>query len=93
MQVGPNLAERLGAVVGARDVYVHLDCDVLEPGIVPIEYQVTGGLTLEDLRACAAVLARRKILGVEVAEFESEWLDGRPASPERLVEAIAPLLG
>ena len=27
-----------------------------------------------------------------VAEFESEWLDGRPASPDRLVDAIAPLL-
>ena len=35
----------------------------------------------------------RKIIGVEIAEFESEWLDGRPASPDRLVDAIAPLLG
>ncbi len=93
VEVGPQLPERLSAAVGARDVYVHLDCDVLEPGIVPIEYQVTGGLTLETLRACATVLARRKIIGVEVAEFESEWLDGRPASPDRLVDAIAPLLG
>ena len=59
---------------------------------MPIEYQVTGGLTLENLRACAIALARRKIIGVEVAEFESEWLDGRPASPERLVDAIAPLI-
>ena len=67
------------AAVGDRDVYVHLDCDVLEPGIVPIEYQVTGGLTLEDLRACATVLAQRKVIGIEIAEFESEWLDGRPA--------------
>jgi hypothetical protein len=50
-------------------------------------------LSLEDLRACATVLAKRKVIGVEVAEFESEWLDGRPASPDRLVEAIAPLLG
>ena len=53
VEVGPNLPERLSAAVGARDVYVHIDCDVLEPGIVPIEYQVTGGLTLENLRACA----------------------------------------
>jgi len=82
-----------GTAVGLRDVYVHLDCDVLEPGIVPIEYQVSGGLTLEDLRACATVLAQRKVIGIEVAEFESEWLDGRPASPDRLADAIAPLLG
>ena len=93
VEVGPKLPERLSAAVGARDVYVHLDCDVLEPGIVPIEYQVTGGLTLENLRACAIALARRKVIGVEVAEFESEWLDGRPATPDRLVDAIAPLLG
>jgi arginase family enzyme len=92
VEVGPKLPERLSAAVGARDVYVHLDCDVLEPGIVPIEYQVTGGLTLENLRACAIALARRKVIGVEVAEFEAEWLDGRPATPDRLVDAIAPLL-
>ena len=68
---GPNLPERLSAAVGERDVYVHLDCDVLEPGIVPIEYQVTGGLTLEDLRACATVLAqpqghRRRSGGIRI---------------------------
>ncbi len=92
VEVGPNLPARLAAAVGTRDVYVHLDCDVLEPGIVPLEYQVTGGLSLDDLHACAQVLAQRKVLGVEVAEFESEWLDGRPASADRLVDAIAPLL-
>ncbi|MEO8018076.1 MAG: arginase family protein [Pseudomonadota bacterium] len=92
VEVGPNLAQRLAAAVGTRDVYVHLDCDVLEPGIVPLEYQVAGGLTLEDLRACATVLAQRKVIGIEVAEFESEWLDGRPASADRLVDALAPLL-
>ncbi len=89
---GPGLPGRLAAAVGNREVYVHLDCDVLEPGIVPIEYQVTGGLSLEDLRACAVMLARHKIIGIEIAEFESEWLDGRPASPDRVVDAIAPLL-
>jgi len=77
--------------VGNREVYVHLDCDVLEPGLVPIEYQVPGGLSFEDLRACAAELSKRRIVGVEIAEFESEWLDGRPGSPERLVDALTPL--
>jgi arginase len=89
---GPRLVERLSAAVGNREVYVHLDCDVLEPGLVPIEYQVPGGLTFEELRACAAELGKRRILGVEIAEFESEWLDGRPGSPERLVDALTPLL-
>jgi arginase len=92
VDVGPRLIERLIAAVGDRDVYVHLDCDVLDPGIVPVEYEVEGGLTLEDLRACAAALATRKVIGVEIAEFECAWLDGRPATPDRLLDALAPLL-
>jgi arginase len=92
VEAGPQLPERLAAAVGERDVYIHLDCDVLEPGIVPLEYQVPGGLSLDDLRACAAVLARRRIIGLEIAEFESEWLDGRPASAEGLAGALEPLL-
>lgn len=92
VEKGPNLPERLAAAVGDRDVYVHLDCDVLDPGIVPLEYQVAGGLSLDELRACATVLAQRKVVGIEIAEFESEWLDGRPGSPDRLADAIAPLL-
>jgi len=89
---GPNLPERLGAVVGDREVYVHLDCDVLEPGLVPIEYEVPGGLSFADLRACAAELARRRIVGIEIAEFESHWLDGRPADTNGLIDAIEPML-
>jgi arginase len=93
VDIGPRLVERLSAAVGTRDVYVHIDCDVLEPGIVPIEYEVPGGLTLADLHACATELATRKVIGVEIAEFECTWLDGRPAAPGPLIDAIAPLLG
>jgi arginase len=89
---GPRLAHRLGAMVGDRDVYIHLDCDVLEPGLVPIEYQVPGGLSLEDLRACAVELAKRRVIGIEIAEYEAEWLDGRAGSPDRLIDAISPLM-
>jgi arginase family enzyme len=89
---GPKLAERLGAVVGNRKVYVHLDCDVLEPGLVPIEYEVPGGLTFEELKSCTTELAKRSVVGLEIAEFESEWRDGRAGSPDRLIDAISPLL-
>jgi arginase len=92
VKAGPQLPERLAAAVGQRDVYIHLDCDVLEPGIVPLEYQVPGGLSLDDLRACAAVLARGRVIGLEIAEFEAEWLDGRPASADALADALEPLL-
>ena len=78
--------------MGNREVYVHLDCDVLEPGVVPLEYEVTGGLSLADLHACAVELARRTVLGVEIAEFESTWADGRRGDPDVLIDAIEPLL-
>jgi len=89
---GPHLVERLSGAVGMRDIYVHLDCDVLEPGQVPLEYEVPGGLTFAELRACATELARRRVVGVEIAEFESQFKDGRPADADALIEAIAPLL-
>ena len=28
---------------------------------------------------------------VEIAEFECAWLDGRPATPDKLLDALAPL--
>ena len=89
---GPHLPERLAAAVGARSVYVHLDCDVLEPGQVPFEYEVRGGLSLAELRACFEVLARNRVIGVEIAELEAQWLDGRPADPRELVETLTALI-
>jgi hypothetical protein len=41
---------------------------------------VPGGLSFEDCAPARAELSKRRIVGVEIAEFESEWLDGRPAA-------------
>jgi arginase family enzyme len=92
LPVGPDLAARLRAAIAGRPVYLHLDCDVLDPGIVPTEYEVAGGLTLADLRTVADVIAEQEIIGLEIAEFESQWADGRPGVPAPLIEALAPLL-
>lgn len=92
LPVGPDLPERLRAAIGGRPVYMHLDCDVLEPGIVPTEYEVPGGLTLADLRAVAEVIAAHEVVGFEIAEFESQWADGRPGNAAPLIESLAPLL-
>jgi arginase len=89
---GPDLAAQLRAALDGRPAYVHLDCDVMEPGIVPTEYEVSGGLTLADLRAVAEVIAENEVIGLEIAEFESQWRDGRPGVPGPLLEALAPLL-
>jgi arginase len=70
------------------------DLDVLDPGIVPTEYRVPGGLSLMDLERAAARLARNPLIGLEIAEFESEWVEnGRPGEPDRIVSALWPLLG
>lgn len=89
---GPGLAARLETAVAGRPVYVHLDCDVLAPGVVPTEYQVPGGLGLAELGEVAAMLAELPLAGLEIAEFEAEWPDGTPGDARPLVDALAPLL-
>jgi arginase len=89
---GPRLVERLAAAIGAAPVYIHIDCDVMDPGIVPTEYTVPGGLSLADLRAVCELLARNEIVGVEIAELEATWKDtGAPAAIEPLLDALQPL--
>lgn len=91
LSVGPDLPSRLRAAIAGRPVYVHLDCDVLNPGIVPTEYAVSNGLTLDDLRAVAEVAAEHEIVGLEVAEFESHFADGRQGTAAPLVDALSPI--
>lgn len=76
----------LAALLEDRPVYVHLDCDVLEPGIVPTDYRVPDGMTLKQLGAVAETLAAHQVLGFELAEFEGA------EEPEALLKALAPLL-
>lgn len=68
--VGDDIADRLRTAIAGRPVYVHLDCDVLEPGTVPTDYRVPHGITLEQLRDCAAALAEHDIVGIEIGELE-----------------------
>lgn len=90
---GSDISEQLREAVKGRAVYVHLDCDVLEPGIVPTDYVHEGGLTLEDLTACCEVLATCPFVGIEIAEFQSAWEPGgAPVSPAPLIEALSPLI-
>jgi arginase family enzyme len=90
---GAALAQRLRAAVAGRSVYVHLDCDVLDPGIVPTDYLCEHGLSLADLREACAVLADTEVLGIEIAEFQNAWEDGGEAvSPAALLDAVQPLL-
>lgn len=75
IRVAPDMAEQLRRAVAGRPVYVHLDCDVLDPGIVPTDYGVADGMTLAQLHACAQVLAHSEIVGLEIGELESSDLN------------------
>jgi arginase len=71
--VGPAMVDDLDSAIDDRPVYFHLDCDVLEPGVVPTDYRVPNGISLDELGSVARRLAENRIVGVEVAEFEGSW--------------------
>jgi arginase/N-omega-hydroxy-L-arginine amidinohydrolase len=58
------------AAVRGRKVWVHIDWDVLEPGYVPADYKVSGGLLPQTVQAVLAALPHDSILGLEVAEYQ-----------------------
>ena len=92
--VGPNMLEDLDTAVGDRPVYFHLDCDVLEPGLVPTDYRVPNGLSLDELAGVASRLAENAVVGVEVAEFEGSWSDtGAPGDPGPLLDRTLSIRG
>ncbi len=90
---GPRIGDRLAAAIGDRPVYIHLDCDVLNPGLAPTEYSVDDGLSFADLREACAVLARNRVIGLEIAEFEDVFAEtGEPGDVDALLDALAPLV-
>jgi arginase len=92
VRVGADLPARLREAIAGRPVYVHLDCDVLEPGLVPTEYLSPNGLQFADLRAACEVLAGHEVVGFEIAEFQTKREESdAPASPDGLLEALRPL--
>ncbi|WP_448950730.1 arginase family protein [Labrys neptuniae] len=90
---GNDLAGELRKAIAGRPVYVHLDCDVLDLGIVPAEFATEGGLSLAELTACCEVIAEHPFVGIEIAEFQYSWEPGGDAaSPAPLLDALAPIL-
>ncbi|MES1950488.1 arginase [Salinisphaera sp. S4-8] len=90
---GPAFVAQLEAAVAGRPVYIHLDCDVLEPGIVPTDYVCPEGLSLQDIHETCVALARSEVIGVEIAEFQHAWHpEQSPVSPAPLIEALEPVV-
>jgi arginase len=92
VHLGPDAPDRLREMTAHHPVYLHLDCDVLDPQIVPTDYAVENGLTLDDLQAIASALAETRVLGVEIAEFQASFEPSGPDHPPaELLDALAPL--
>ncbi len=90
---GKGSTQALHDALAGRPAYIHLDCDVLAPGIVPTDYRVPGGLALQELHGLCEVLAKGEIIGLEIAEFENAWTDGGPpAVPDALLDALWPAI-
>lgn len=90
---GASMLEDLDAYVGNNPIYFHFDCDVLEPGIVPVEFEVRDGLLLSDLNAVAQRLAQNPIVGIELAEFEAPAMEDEiDGTGSGLLDALDPLL-
>lgn len=90
---GSELATELRNVISGRPVYMHLDCDVLNPGIVPTEYVCPNGLSLQDLSDACIAISHSEVIGVEIAEFQNLWNPaGSPVSPAPLIHALEPVI-
>lgn len=90
---GDDALEQLRDVIAGRAIYIHLDCDVLEPNIVPTDYRVPGGFSLDELHAICQVLAEAELIGLEIAEFEYAGSENSGAvSPNALLDALDPVV-
>lgn len=92
VRTGAAMPEELRVAVAGRPVYVHIDCDVLDPGIVPTDYHVPRGMTLADLHAAAQVLAESEVVGLEIGELETTPEGSTTVHVSRLLDALEPLL-
>lgn len=86
---GVLLVERPGEladVLDGRKVFVHLDCDVLDPESVPSSWPVPGGPDLDQLsRLLDLVAGAADVVGAEITAANPEFA-------EAIATALAPLL-
>jgi arginase family enzyme len=85
---------QLGDELDGRDVYVHLDLDVLDPSVLPSQFPSEGGLSDAGLRTLLGEVAGvARIVGVEITAFEAPEDEGeRTALAETIATIVQPLL-
>jgi arginase len=87
---GVDLVDRpslLASALEGREVFVHLDCDVLDPSVLPARFEATGGLSDGGLRTLLTEVAEAtSLIGCEITAF------GSPELAERIAAVVEPLL-
>jgi arginase family enzyme len=86
--------ETVLAAVGDSKVWIHVDWDVLEPGYIPADYKVKGGLLPDQLRAILAALPKNNVIGLELAEYQLQANETEASvAVEHIIHIVEPLLG
>lgn len=63
-------AQSLLAAIGTGPLWIHIDWDVMEPGLIPAAYAIEDGLLAPQLRDALAAIPASQIAAIELAEFE-----------------------
>ncbi len=79
----------LAAAIEGREVFVHLDLDVLDPSVLPFQFPVEGGFSEEGLRTLLTevVDAASEVLGAEITSLT------QPAQASHAADIVEALLG
>ncbi len=88
---GVGLVERpsqLADVLSGREVFIHLDLDVLDPGVMPgLHWPSEGGFSDGGLRTLLAEVAETAdVVGLQVTDFPA------PALARRVTTIVEPVL-
>ncbi|MGI2029920.1 arginase family protein [Endozoicomonas acroporae] len=60
------------SLISESKIWIHIDWDVLEPGQIPADYKVNGGLRLPQLINLFKSIPSNQVLGLELAEFSAD---------------------
>ncbi len=64
-------AERILQEIVTAKVLVHIDWDVIEPGYLPADYTVPGGLVPAQIKNIISAIPKSSYIGLEIAELNA----------------------
>lgn len=85
---------QLGDELDGKDVFVHLDLDVLDPGVLPALFPAPGGMSDTALRTLLGEVAGvSRLVGLEITAFEApEDRDATTTLAQTIAGIVQPLV-